>query len=67
MARILIMTERLIVTSLYKGNTIKDKVCFSLKEFVEYIDSDEFNENLLNFKVDVDNNKWQTVCTLRYR
>lgn len=67
MARMLIMTERLIVTSWYKDNTTKDKVCLSLKEFVEYIDSNEFNEDLLGFNVDVDNNKWQTVCTLIYK
>ena len=61
------MTERLIITSYYKGNIIRDKVCFSLKEFVEYISSDEFNEDLVDFNVTVDNNKWQTVCTLTYK
>ena len=61
------MTERLIVTSWYKDNTTKDKVCLSLKEFIEYIDSDEFNKDLLDFDVVVDNNKWQTVCTLTFK
>lgn len=58
------MTERLIITSWYRDNTSKSKVCLSLKEFVEYIGSDEFNKDLVDFDVVVDNNKWQTLCIL---